>query len=141
MTAGRFDDPRLPQLLADVRAKFHADNGGIQIEELSAHNGPTLLRFSGRMDGYQAGSSMMFRGEAQHLLVGRQWEPILPPNLLAQLLKFQPVGEVNINVSKVEFDGVHWKTDATVECLSMQFTYDKFPYRLGTRHRHVAVGV
>ncbi len=130
LTAGRFDDPRLPQLLADVRAKFHADNGGIQIEELSAHNGPTLLRFSGRMDGYQAGSSMMFRGEAQHLLVGRQWEPILPPNLLAQLLKFQPVGEVNINVSKVEFDGVHWKTDATVECLSMQFTYDKFPYRL-----------
>ena len=70
LTSGRYEDPRLPQLLADVRAKFHADNRGVELSEVSAHNGPTMLRFSGRMDGYQPQSPVTMEGTARLRIQG-----------------------------------------------------------------------
>ena len=130
LMSGRFDDTRLPQALADLRAKFHADNRGFQITDLTAHNGPTALRWTARVDGYQPGSPMMIEGEALHLLVGPLWEPLLPPQLLEQWQKFQPAGEVNVKGAQAVFDGVHWQLQATVECLNVSMMYHKFPYRV-----------
>ena len=138
LTSGRYEDPRLPQLLADVRAKFHADNRGVELSEVWCINGPTMLRFSGGHGWLSAAVAGDLRGDVPATDSGRSAaladRPAVgadfAPNLLAQLRKFQPYGEVNVEVAKAEFDGQRWKADATVECLSMSFTYDKFPYRL-----------
>lgn len=130
LESGRFDDARLPQALADLRAKFHADNRGFQIADLTTRNGPSALRLSARMDGFQPGSPLMVEGEALHLLVGPMWEPLLPPKLLEQWRKFQPAGEVNIKNAQAAFDGQHWQLNATVECLNVSLMYYKFPYRV-----------
>ena len=73
---------------------------------------------------------MIIEGDATHLLVGRQWEAILPEKLLAQWRKFLPAGEVNIRNLRLVFDGTRWRLDGTVECLNVSFTFYKFPYRL-----------
>jgi hypothetical protein len=130
LTAGRFEDARLPQALADLQAKFHADNRGFQIQELTARNGPTALRWSARVDGYQVNSPMVIEGEASHLLIGRQWEPILPPNLLEQWQKFLPAGEINVTGAQAVFDGQRWQLKATVKCLGVSILYHKFRYPL-----------
>lgn len=130
LASGRFEDPRLPQALADLQAKFHADNRGFQINDLTARNGPTTLRWSARVDGYQPNSPMTIEGEASHLLIGRQWEPILPPNLLEQWQKFLPAGEVNVSDARALFDGEHWQLKATVKCLGVSLLYHKFRYPL-----------
>ncbi|HEY2828040.1 MAG TPA: AsmA-like C-terminal region-containing protein [Pirellulales bacterium] len=128
LTSGRFEDARLPQALADLQAKFHADNRGFQIEDLTARNGPTALRWSARVDGYGPNAPMMIEGEATHLLIGRQWEPILPPKLLAEWQKFLPAGEVNVTDAQAVFDGQRWQLQATVKCLGVSLLYHKFRY-------------
>lgn len=131
LQSGRFDDGRLPQALAGLQGKFHADNHGIQIDDLTAQNGPTMLRCSGRMDGYDfETASKAFKIEAAHLLIGRQWEPILPPNLLTEWQKFLPAGEVNITDAQGVFDGERWQYRATVQCLGVSLLYHKFRYPL-----------
>src|SRR5262249_41691398 len=103
LNSGRFDDARLPQALADLRAKFRADNRGFEVSELTSKNGPTALRWSARVDGYGPDSPLVIEGEASHLRIGPLWEGILPPKLLAQWRKFQPDGEINVNRAQAVF--------------------------------------
>ncbi|HEY2883228.1 MAG TPA: hypothetical protein VGJ15_12360, partial [Pirellulales bacterium] len=130
LASGRFDDVRLPQPLADLRAKFHADNHGFQITDFTASNGDTHMQLNARVDGYQPGAPLIVEAEAQHLLVGPHWEKSLPPNLLAQWEKFQPEGEININHARAAFDGQRWQLSGDVKCLNVAFRYKRFPYRM-----------
>jgi hypothetical protein len=130
LISGRFEDPRLPQALADMQVDFRCDNQGIVIDRLAARNGPTRIQMQGQMAGFQTGAPMVFEGEATHLLIGRQWEAILPEKLLEQWHKFFPAGEINVRQLRVVFDGNRWRLDGTVECLNVSFTFYKFPYRL-----------
>lgn len=130
LQSGRFDDSRLPQALADLHAKFHADNQGFEITDLTSKNGATELCWSARVDGYRPDSPMVIEGKATHLWIGPHWEGILPPKLLGQWRKFQPDGEINVNHAQAIFDGQRWRLTASVECSSVSFSYDRFPYRL-----------
>ncbi len=73
---------------------------------------------------------MIIEGEASHLLIGRQWEAILPERLLAQWHKFLPAGEINVRAMRLVFDGSRWRLDGVVDCLNVSFMFYKFPYRL-----------
>ncbi len=64
LVSGRFDDSRLPEALADLRAKFSADNRGFQITNLTAHNGPTTLQWNARVDGFAPGAGVSARRSA-----------------------------------------------------------------------------
>src|SRR5262249_44987896 len=130
LSSGRFDDSRLPQALADLRAKFHADNQGFQVNDLASTNGKTELCWSARVDGYRPDSPMLIEGKAEHLRIGPHWEGVLPPKLLEQWRKFQPDGEINVNHARAVFDGQRWQLSADVDCLSVSFFYERFPYRL-----------
>ncbi len=131
LTSCRFDDARLPQALANMRGKFHADNHGFQIIDLTAHNGPTAIRCSARFEGYNfATAPMVVDLEASHLLIGRQWEPILPPKLLAEWQKFLPAGEVNVTDAQAVYDGERWQLKGKVQCLGVSLLYHKFRYPL-----------
>jgi AsmA-like C-terminal region len=130
LLSGRFDDPRLPQALADMQADFHADNQGCVLDRLTAKNGPMAVQLHAEMAGYQAGAPLLVEAEAEHLLIGPQWEALLPPKLLEQWRKFLPAGEINIDRGRARFDGNQWTLEGTVKCLNTSFTYYRFPYRL-----------
>ena len=130
LVSGRDEDARLPQALADMQADFHADNHGFVLDKLTARNGPTTIELHAQIDGFQPGAPMVLEGEASHLLIGRQWEAILPPALLEQWHKFYPAGEVNVKSFRMAFDGARWRMNGSVECLNVSFTFYKFPYRL-----------
>ena len=130
LAAGRFDDPRLPYPLTELKIKFQADNRGLKIDELTTRAGQATLRLSGRLDGFQPGAPLSLDAEAEHLLLGPQWEPILPDGLLAEWRRFQPAGEVNVKNLHLEFDGRQWRPRLTIECVDGSFSYFKFPYRM-----------
>ncbi len=130
LTSGRYDDIRLPEALADLRAKFSADNRGLQITDLTAHNGKTTLQWNARVDGFSSNAPILVQGEAMHLRIGKNWENLFPPKLLEQWRKFLPEGEINVRDVRAEFDGTKWRLAAKVECLNVSFEYWKFPYRL-----------
>ena len=95
VSGGRFDHPRLPYPLTDLKVDFRADNQGLAIDDLQARNGQATLRLAGQMRGFAAGAPLTLQAHAEHLLLGRQWEAILPEKLLDQWRKFLPAGEIN----------------------------------------------
>ncbi|HEV3415772.1 MAG TPA: hypothetical protein VG056_03130, partial [Pirellulales bacterium] len=129
LSGGRFDHPRLPNPLTDLAVSFRADNRGIIIDKLTASIGPATLRLKGKMDGFAPGSPLSLSAQTENLLIGRQWERILPEPLLTSWLKFLPAGEVDANLN-LDFDGHAWRPDLAVRCRNVSLTYHNFPYRL-----------
>ena len=129
LSGGRFDHPSLPDPLTDLKIDFHADNQGVTIDDLTALFGAARLKVSGRMHGFAPGAPLTLQTHAEHLLLGRTWERILPPKLLEQWKKFSPAGEINADLA-LEFDGRNWRPNLTVQCWNVSLTYYKFPYRL-----------
>jgi hypothetical protein len=129
LTGGRFDDPRLPYPLTDLKADFHADNAGISVDKLTARAGSATLQLAARMHGCQPGSPLSIKAKAEHLQIGRQWDAVIPEPLLTEWGRFKPAGEISADV-QLDFDGQHWRPEVTVHCLDLAITYFKFPYRL-----------
>lgn len=129
LTGGRFDDPRLPYPLSDLKADFHAENAGVTVEKLTARAGAATLELAATMHGCQPGSPLSLEARTEHLQIGRQWDSIIPEPLLTQWLRFKPAGEISAHV-KLDYDGLHWRPEVTVNCLDVAMTYYKFPYRL-----------
>ncbi len=129
LTGGRFDDPRLPYPLTDLKADFHADNTGITVDRLNARAGSATLQLAAQMHGCQPGSPMSIQAKAEHLQIGRQWDTVIPEPLLTEWQRFLPAGEISADV-KLDFDGQHWRPEVTVHCIDLSITYFRFPYRL-----------
>ncbi len=129
LSSGRFDDPRLPYPLTDMKVDFRADNQGLVVEDLTARAGQASLHAAGEIQGYRAGAPLRIRAHTEHLLIGRQWESVLPEKLLDEWRKFLPAGEINADLA-LSFDGKSWRPDLTVQCLNVSGTFFKFPYRL-----------
>ena len=129
LTGGRFDHPRLPYPLTDLKIDFRADNRGLVIDDLQARNGQATLRLSGRMQGFAPGAPLSLHAHTEHLLLGRQWEAILPEKFLA---------EWRNSIRRVRSTPIcNWISTAasgdpelTVRCLNVSVTYHRFPYRL-----------
>lgn len=129
LSRGRFDDPRLPQALTELFARFRADNGGVFVDAFSARSGHSTVHGFGQRFGFQPKSPLYVDLKADHLLVGRHWESILTGKLREQWQKIHPAGEVDAHL-RLSYDGARWTPDLTVRCLNVSFTYHKFPYRL-----------
>ncbi|HEX3998833.1 MAG TPA: hypothetical protein VHX65_09810 [Pirellulales bacterium] len=129
LTGGRFDDPRLPYPLSDLKADFHADNAGATVDKLTARAGSATLQLAARMHGCQPGSPISIVAKAEHLEIGRHWDSVIPEPLLTEWERFKPAGEISADL-KLDFDGQHWRPEVTVHCLDVAITYFKFPYRL-----------
>ncbi|HEV2973002.1 MAG TPA: AsmA-like C-terminal region-containing protein [Pirellulales bacterium] len=129
LSGGRFDHPRLPNPLTDLTVSFRADNRGIVIDKLTASNGPATLWLKGTMDGFSPGAPLSVSAHTENLLLGRQWERILPEPLLTTWRKFLPAGEVDADLN-LDFDGHSWRPDLAIRCRNVSLTYYRFPYRL-----------
>jgi len=81
------------------------------------------------MQGFAPGAPLMMEAHANHLLLGRNWERILPQKLLEQWKKFSPAGEINADLSlRLRRPRLAARLDRPVVDVSL--TYYKFPYRL-----------
>lgn len=129
LEAGHFEHPSLPQAISDIQAVFTADRSGISCERLEGHSGSTLLRASGRLAGWAADADFDLVMEAERLIVGRHWEPFLPPTLASHWSKLLPAGEVDLRTRVVRRAGV-MTPELAVRCRNVSLTYYRFPYRV-----------
>jgi hypothetical protein len=126
---GRIEDPRLPHPLTEINTRFHADNGGIALEELSARMNQAVLRMAYCRTGFGSNSPLSLQAEIRQLELDRQLLGILPPPLQNLWCKYLPLGQVDADV-ELEFDGRNWRPMVSLRCLDVSFTYYKFPYRV-----------
>jgi hypothetical protein len=129
LAGGQFEHASLPQAISDISASFTADRAGIACERLEGHSGSTLLRASGRMEGWTQGADFDLGLEAERLLVGRHWEPFLPASLASQWSKLLPAGEVDLQAAFRRRQGA-LATDLSLRCRNVSLTYYRFPYRV-----------
>jgi hypothetical protein len=129
LESGHFEDARLPFVVRDMKATFHADDTGGRIESLEAHSGSTLLRGSGSLLGWSRTSDFDLLLEAERLVVGRQWEPLLPRAVAEQWQRLLPAGEVDVRAEVTRRAGVV-DPRISVRCRNVSLTHYRFPYRL-----------
>lgn len=129
LTAGRWDDPRLPHPLTDLCARLHLTHEGFSIQNLSARSGQSTLRLACRAAGYDGQSPMSLTAEIRQLPLDPQLAQVLPGPMRALWDKYGLSGQINADV-KLGYDGREWHPEADVECLKISFSYHKFPYRI-----------
>lgn len=129
LESGRFENPALPFTLGDVRGSFRADRAGLHCEGVEAHSGSTLLRGEGRLGGWDSAADFDLAVEAERLLVGRDWEALLPRDVATHWSRLLPAGEVDLTARLVRRSGVV-EPDISVRCRNVSLTHYRFPYRL-----------
>lgn len=129
LDSGNFESPRLPFAVSDMKATFHCDERGGRVESIEAHSGSTLLRGSGSLEGWSRTSDFNLLLEAERLMVGRQWEPLLPPAVAEQWRRLLPAGEVDLRAEVTRRAGVI-DPRVSVRCRNVSLTHYRFPYRL-----------
>ena len=126
---GRFDHPRLPFPLTDMNASFTADRGGVSITTASARSGATLFRGSAETRGWTDQADYDCLLEAERLVVGRQWQPFLPPDWAGHWRKLLPQGEVDLRAELSRAAG-RFTPKVSLRCRNVSLTHYRFPYRL-----------
>lgn len=126
---GRLAHPRLPYPLADVRARWRADNKGLKVDGLVARHGQTTLWLTAHSDGLTADSHVSLEARCRQMVLDDRLVNSLPAKLRVHWNKFLPIGTVDADV-KLNFDGTTWNPELRVACHDVSFTYHKFPYRL-----------
>jgi hypothetical protein len=126
---GRFDDPRLPHALTEIRATARVNNGGLIVDDLSARIGQATLRMSCRRWGFAADSPLRLSAEVRQLDVDRALLDILPPSMQDQWRRYLPAGRIDADV-QLDFDGHQWRPIISARWSNASLTYHKFPYRL-----------
>ena len=129
LESGRFEHKSLPFAMGDVSTAFKADRSGLQFESLEAHAGSTLLRGSGRLEGWSRESDFELLVEAERLIVGRHWEGFLPQAFADQWRKLLPAGEVDLRAHVVRRNGL-LDPKVSLRCRNVSLTHYRFPYRL-----------
>jgi len=127
---GRIDDPRLPYPLSELQARFRIHDGGVRIDGLTGRSGQATLRLSYNQAGLDwSASPFELQAEIRRLELDRTLRDSLPPALQDQWNKFLPTGLADADVKLGYNDGA-WRSDVTLRCLSVGFTFHRFPYRL-----------
>lgn len=129
LESGRFEHPQLPFAVSDVTAEFTADRQGVRCDQMEARSGSTLLRGSGRLDGWTETADFELAVEAERLVVGRHWEGLLPESLAAHWSRLLPAGEVDVT-ARVARRGGAIAPDVAIRCRNVSLTHYRFPYRL-----------
>jgi len=126
---GRFEHARLPFPLTDLSASFTADREGLIVQSLSARSGGTLFRGSARAYSWSETADFDCLLEAERLVVGRQWQPFLPPTWSAHWQKLLPQGEVDLRAEVARRAGAI-TPHLSLRCRNVSLTHYRFPYRL-----------
>ena len=126
---GRFEHRRLPFPLADISATFTANQSGFEIQSIVAQSGGSRFQGFTKVDGWSKQSDFECLLEAERLIVGRQWQPFLPPEWLGHWQKILPQGEVDVRAEVHRKNGFT-TPNVSLRCRNIALTHYRFPYRL-----------
>ncbi|NUQ65678.1 MAG: hypothetical protein HUU20_24675, partial [Pirellulales bacterium] len=129
LVRGRLDDPRLPHPLSELRGRFHVDNAGLTLDDLSARASQATLRLSCRRNGHRENSPLQVAAEIRQLELDGPLMDALPESLRSRWHKYLPAGQIDADAT-LSFDGRTWTPDLSVRCINVSFAYEKFPYRV-----------
>ena len=132
LAGGRVDDPMLPWQLSDLKGKFHGDNGGLKIRDLSARDGPMTWEVSElTLGGFTRESPLFVHVVGKQVRLDRKLgDAIRNPLWRTDWHNYNPEGEVNLECT-LRFDGRVWTPQVQVTLLNnVSFSCHKFPYRL-----------
>lgn len=129
LTGARLDDPRLPHSITDIRAGFRCDNEGWEVPSLSARCGQSEFQLSWRRQGFDGQGPIRLKAELRDLELDAKYVELLPEVLQDQWHRYRPSGRIHAQVD-LSYDGSSWHPDVAIQCLSVAFSYDRFPYRL-----------
>jgi len=127
---GRFNHPRLPQPITDLRGVFVCDPNGITINASHGVFGDAVVRTAGRIHGTQWPCDVDLQLSVTGLMLDSRLAAALPPSFQATWNKFQPYGRVDIVDAKLNHHRSQWKVRASVDCNAVDVRYEKFPYPL-----------
>jgi hypothetical protein len=129
VSRGRIEHPSLPLPIADVAASFTADPAGFSLDSATGRSGVTILRSVARLAGWDAAADFDCLLEAERLVVGRHWQPLLPERFATHWRKLLPAGEVDLRAHLIRTRGdIH--PEVSVRCRNLSLTHYRFPYRL-----------
>lgn len=130
LNQGRLDDPRLPHPVADIRASFWCRNSGIEVQNLCATMGPTMIQVStAKRHGWAADAPFSLQATLLNLQIDPAFLPLLPAVVQNEWPKYFPEGVANLRV-QVSSDGQGIDLRVTADVKDASFAYHKFPYRL-----------
>jgi hypothetical protein len=129
LDGGRFEHPAVGLTVSDASAAFTADRSGVSCQWLKAHSGSTLLTGSGQWSGWRRDADFDLALEAEKLVVGRQFESLLPEPVAQQWSRLLPAGEVDVTARMARRSGV-LQPDVSVRCRNVSLTHYRFPYRV-----------
>ena len=126
---GRFAHKQLPFPLADISADFIASQTGFEVQSIVARSGGSQFQGSLKVEGWSEQSDYEGLLEAEQLIVGRQWQPFIPPDLQGHWQKLLPEGEVDLRAEVQRKNGCTIPK-VSLRCRNVSLTHYRFPYRL-----------
>lgn len=133
---GRFEDPRLPVPLTDLKASFVSNGQSLEIPKASARLGQATLNLACNIHSFREDSPCSLKLNAQQLQFDRQFVDTLPETWREQWNMLAPDGKVDVDV-ELAFDGQQVTKHAFIDCHNVSFAYYKFPYRLMNGHGRI----
>jgi hypothetical protein len=130
LTQGNVDDRRLPHPLTDLRGAFRVNNEGVAVDNLLALCGPSAVQITSfRRAGFDESCPQWLEAQFRDLELDHRLMDVLPEPLKQPWIDFLPSGRVHAEL-KLAYDGRTWQPEVSLQCLSVSFSYHKFPYRL-----------
>lgn len=128
-TKGSFADPILPAPLTDLTAQVRFQDDSLVVEKLTGRMGKTRLELALHREELSQGGPLRLTGNIKRLRLDEDLFRCLPSSVQTVWNKFLPAGEVDLDLELV-YEGGVWRPNAVVQCRNLDFTYEKFPYRL-----------
>jgi len=129
VTDGRLEDSRLPYPVTDLSGKFRVADDGVALSDCTARHGPSTIHLDLQRPGFDSSMPLSIRASTRSLTLDPKMLELLPETWRTQWHNFMPSGEVDLD-AVLTFDGTAWRTDVTMRCVNVAFTFHKFPYRL-----------
>ena len=124
---GRFSHPAIPQPISQIRGIATCDPQGIEIQSSQFTFGDSLVRTSGRIDGYQWPCTADLKVNASNILLNDRLAAALPAKMQFNWNRFAPQGRVDIEGNLQHVDSL-WRLDGHVTCKGVHVQYERFPY-------------
>lgn len=126
---GRVEDSRFETPLTDLRGKFHLDEQGLAVEEVTARAGEATLFGWLRREGYTSTSPLTFELRARKFHVGPSFYELVPADWRETITRYGVEGPIHADI-KGKFDGRNWTPDLTLQFANVTVECQDFPYRL-----------
>jgi len=124
---GRFSHPSIPQPISQIRGIAICDPQGITVQSSQFAFGDSLVRTSGRIEGYQWPSTADLKIHASNIMLNDRLAAALPAKMQSNWNRFSPQGRVDVE-GRLQHVDSRWRLDGHVTCKGVDVQYDRFPY-------------